>query len=102
MPHFISSARYDARSKRVWVEYLRCRAGGNAFTGGGEESRRSAVPKLIVRDILIPDDSTLWVGVDGGGICILDSGACRMLHVAKTSTNPLLCAWQQCIFLIVG
>lgn len=82
MPHFISSARYDARSKRVWVGTYD--VGLWQYDLQEQEVKKAAVPqfpKLIVRDILIPDDSTLWVGIDGGGICILDSGACRMLHV---------------------
>ena len=57
--------------------------------------RKAAIPqfpKLIVRDILIPDTTSLWVGVDGGGIWILDSETCKYdRYYVKTLITLHLC-----------
>ena len=84
MPHFISSARYDARARRIWIGTYD--AGLWQYDLREQAVGKAAVPhfpKLIVRDILIPDESSLWVGIDGGGIWILDSEACEVRHVLR-------------------
>lgn len=74
LPYIISSARYDAHTHRVWIGTYN--AGLWQYDLIDQMLRKAAIPqfpKLIVRDILIPDTTSLWVGVDGGGIWILDS-----------------------------
>lgn len=90
LPYIISSARYDAHTRRVWIGTYN--AGLWRYDLAGQIVRKATVPqfpKLIVRDILIPDTTSLWVGVDGGGIWILDSEACQVRQVLRENLdNP--------------
>lgn len=90
LPYIISSARYDAHTHRVWIGTYN--AGLWQYDLIDQMLRKAAIPqfpKLIVRDILIPDTTSLWVGVDGGGIWILDSEACQVRQVLRENLdNP--------------
>ncbi len=90
LPGLISSARYDARTGRVWIGTYS--EGLWQYELTEQTVRKAAVPqfpKLIVRDILIPDTTSLWVGIDGGGIWILDSEASRVKQVVREDLdNP--------------
>ena len=90
LPYIISSARYDAHTHRVWIGTYN--AGLWQYDLIGQMLRKAAIPqfpKLIVRDILIPDTTSLWVGVDGGGIWILDSETCQVRQVLRENLdNP--------------
>lgn len=90
LPYIISSARYDAHTRRVWIGTYN--AGLWRYDLAGQIVRKATVPqfpKFIVRDILIPDTTSLWVGVDGGGIWILDSEACQVRQVLRENLdNP--------------
>ena len=89
-PHAISSLRYDGRNNRVWIGTYN--AGLWQYELKEQAVRKAALPrlpKLIVRDILIPDSASLWLGIDGGGIWILDSEACRVEQVLREDfDNP--------------
>ena len=90
LPHLISSARYDARKHRVWVGTYN--EGLWQYELNDQIARKAAVPqfpKLIIRDILIPDTTSLWIGIDGDGIWILDSDACQVRQVLREDLdNP--------------
>lgn len=90
LPYIISSARYDAHTHRVWIGTYN--AGLWQYDLIDQMLRKAAIPqfpKLIVRDILIPDTTSLWVGVDGGGIWILDSETCQVRQVLRENLdNP--------------
>ena len=88
LPTLISSARFDAHAGRVWVGTYD--AGLWEYELTTQTARKVAVPhfpQLIVRDILIPDSTSLWVAVDGGGIWILDSKACRVQQVIREDVD---------------
>lgn len=90
LPHFISSARYDARRQRLWIGTYN--AGLWQYDLARQKLSKAAVPDfphLIVRDILLPDSTSLWVGIDGGGIWILDAEANRVKQVLREDIdNP--------------
>lgn len=90
MPHLISSARYDARHQRLWIGTYN--AGLWQYDVAGQKLSKAAVPdfpRLIVRDILMPDSTSLWIGIDGGGIWILDSEANQVKQVLREDIdNP--------------
>ena len=90
LPHMISSARYDAHTRRVWVGTYN--EGLWQYDMKEQKVRKADVPhfpQLIVRDILIPDATSLWVGVDGAGIWILDSEASHVRQVLREDLdNP--------------
>lgn len=87
LPRLISSTRYDARKRRVWIGTYN--AGLWQYELTGQRTRQVNVPqlpKLVVRDILLTDTASVWVGIDGGGIWILDAGTERVRQVI--SDNP--------------
>lgn len=90
LPHLISSARYDAHNRRVWIGTYN--AGLWQYELTGQTLKKVDVPDfptLIVRDILIPDTTSLWVGIDGAGIWILDQKTCRVQHkLHEDPDNP--------------
>ena len=88
LPTLISSARFDAHAGRVWVGTYD--AGLWEYELTTQTARKVAVPhfqQLNVRDILIPASTSLWVAVDGGGIWILDSKACRVQQVIREDVD---------------
>lgn len=90
LPYMISSARYDAHTRRVWVGTYN--EGLWQYDMKEQKVRKADIPhfpQLIVRDILIPDAASLWVGVDGAGIWILDSDASHVRQVLREDLdNP--------------
>lgn len=48
-----------------------------------------ALPRLIIRSIIVPGPDSIYIGVEGGGIMALDSGGERILNVLKEDLdNP--------------
>lgn len=90
-PYLISSVRYDERTHRVWIGTYN--AGLWKYELMDQTVRKATVtqlPRFIVRDILIPDTTSIWLGIDGGGIWILDSEASRVEQVLHENLdNPI-------------
>lgn len=90
LPHLISSARYDAARQRLWIGTYN--DGLWQYDVARQKPGKVAVPdfpRLIVRDILMPDSTSLWVGIDGGGIWILDAEAKHVKQVLREDIdNP--------------
>lgn len=81
LPHLISSARYDAYRQQIWIGTYH--AGLWQYDWNGQSLHKVTVPDfpaLIVRDILIPDTCSLWAGIDGAGIWILDPQTYQVRH----------------------
>lgn len=89
-PFLISAARYDAYNNRTWIGTYDASLWQYDFENQTlRKSTVSQLPKLIVRDIMIPDTTSLWLGVDGAGIWILDSEARHVERVLREDIdNP--------------
>lgn len=90
LPQLITSARYDAGRQRLWIGTYN--AGLWQYDVARQKLAKADVPdfpRLIVRDILMPDSTSLWVGMDGGGIWILDAEATQVRQVLREDIdNP--------------
>lgn len=51
-------------------------------TGSLDKACGVALPRLIIRSIIVPGPESIYIGVEGGGIMALDSGG-RILNVLK-------------------
>ncbi len=88
LPLSISMAHYDEQTENVWI--------GTFGTGLWQynltskallKSQIPAFPQLVVRSILAPDSTSLWVGIDGAGIWVLDREGKQVRTVLKEDLN---------------
>lgn len=89
-PFLISAARYDVSSNCAWIATYEAGLWQYDFAGQKfKKSTNSQLPNLIVRDIMIPDTTSIWLGIDGAGIWILDSEARYVQRVLREDLdNP--------------
>jgi signal transduction histidine kinase/ligand-binding sensor domain-containing protein/AraC-like DNA-binding protein len=82
LPYSISATHYDTRNQRIWIGTYD--AGLWQYNLIEQQLSKAAVPNfpnMIVRDIMLPDTTSIWVGIDGGGIWILDGEAQHVKQV---------------------
>lgn len=81
---FISSAAYDSYKNRVLIGTYK----GELWEYGLKSKTFSrlatdAIPGVIIRSILVPDKDTLLIGMEGGGILLLDADEGKVLDVVS-------------------
>ncbi|MDR1004114.1 MAG: response regulator [Prevotellaceae bacterium] len=84
----ISAVRYDDRTHRVWIGTYD--AGLWQYDLQTQQFRKAPVSgfsKHIVRDIMLPDTASIWTGIDGDGIWILDRDAKHVRQVLREDLN---------------
>ncbi|MDE5813678.1 MAG: hypothetical protein K2H72_05270, partial [Muribaculaceae bacterium] len=80
--HLVSSAAYDPHRKRIFMGTYK----GELWEYRLKEKSLSKVasdeiPEVIIRSILIPDKDIILLGMEGGGIIVLDSQNFKVLEV---------------------
>lgn len=87
---FISSGIYDSSGDRVWMGTYQ----GELWTyrldsGELHQMKEAHLPRLIVRSLLPLDTDTLLVGMEGGGITMIESATGKIQEVIKDNIdNP--------------
>lgn len=87
---FISSGTYDCFGDRVWIGTYQGELWSYRLDSGElHQIKEARLPDLIVRSILPFDSGTLLVGMEGGGITILDPATGKIREVIKDNIdNP--------------
>ncbi|MDE5882953.1 MAG: response regulator [Muribaculaceae bacterium] len=87
---FISSGVYDSFGNRVWLGTYQGELWSYRLDSGELQQMKEAyLPELIVRSILPLDSATLLVGMEGGGITIIEPSSGKSREVIKDNIdNP--------------
>ncbi len=85
---FISSGVYDSFGKRVWLGTYQGELWSYRLDSGElHQMKEARLPGLIVRSLLPLDSATLLVGMEGGGITLLDPSTGKILEVIKDNID---------------